>query len=299
MHPSPELPSLCLFPAAPGKGPSDIALLHVGREERGWGIWVSASKDIFALAEGTAPSWGTRTRGESPSMGPGYRAFLPCLWAEWMTFGRGAMAGRAAGCFSCNLGLPSPVPPLPRPWAPCRCSIPMPSHHTVKQSRLLLQWAVDSCTKHPLLMLPRRARQAIGYIRNQCTSHMDCFPFLPHLSILSGCLHACPLLTLPNTQLCSWHQLSPGGNKSSYPHPSLGTWGNSILIRPCPLPVSASPARLHPALAVRRRQSGGCLHGAAKQREKRPQREAGWALHLKWLRGAARRSLRQEPDCSG
>lgn len=205
-------------------------------------------------------------------MGPGCRAFLPCLWAEWMTFGRGAMAGRAAGCFSCNLGLPSPVPPLPRPWAPCRCSIPMPSHHTVKQSRLLLQWAVDSCTKHPLLMLPRRARQAIGYIRNQCTSHMDCFPFLPHLSILSGCLHACPLLTLPNTQLCSWHQLSPGGNKSSYPLPSLGTWGSSILIRPCPLPVSASPARLHPALAMRRRQRWLSARGSQAERKTTPAR---------------------------
>lgn len=80
----------------------------------------------------------------------------------------------------------------------------------------------------------------------------------------------------PSIQLCSWHQLSPGGNKSAYPHPNLGTRDSSIVIQPCPHSASIASARLHPALAMRRRQSSGRLHGAAKQREKRRQREAGW-----------------------
>lgn len=50
---------------------------------------------------------------------------------------------------------------------------------------VLLQWDVDSFSKHRLLMLPRRSGQATWCIRNRCTSQMDCPCALLHLSAVS------------------------------------------------------------------------------------------------------------------
>lgn len=153
----------------------------------------------------------------------------------------------------------------PSPWALCRWQHRCASTPGTRQSRVLLQWAVDSFGKRRLLLLPRRGRQATGRIRKRRTSQMDCFPSLLHLA---GCLHACPFPVPPHVQLCPCHPGVPRGVPGCCVPPVMGTRGSSV---PIPAGWAAStglpPPQGWPQTGCRRSGDKRLL-GAAKQREK-------------------------------
>lgn len=137
----------------------------------------------------------------------------------------------------------------PSPWALCRWQHRCTSTPGTRQSRVLLQWAVDSFGKRRLLLLPRRGRQATGRIRKRRTSQMDCFPSLLHLA---GCLHACPLSVPPHVQLCPCHPGVPRGVPRCCVPPVMGTRGSSV-----PIPAGWVPAPGCPLPRAGRRQAAG------------------------------------------
>lgn len=146
----------------------------------------------------------------------------PCVSPGWVTHGRGGQGLQGCWLLQPRFGAPygAARPRAPLPGLCVRGGIAAPPRRAVRQSRVLLQWAVDSFCKHCLLMLPRRGRQATGRIRKRRTSQMDCFPSLLHLSVLAGCLHACPLPVLPTCPVRSSArvtQVSLGGCQGAVP----------------------------------------------------------------------------------
>lgn len=97
----------------------------------------------------------------------------------------------------------------PSPRALCGWQHRCASTPGTRQSRVLLQWAVDSFGKRRLLLLPRRGRQATGRIRKRRTSQMDCFPSLIHLARAAST--PTTSLFLPMCSSARVTQASPGG----------------------------------------------------------------------------------------